>query len=286
MESRRKRIAEFATSHLRQKWLFWTSQAVIGCICLYLWFHLPAPGWSVAILAFDAALMSIHEHPIICEKLVWIAVVGALLVLELKSITKDHADQTATFQGIANGIKKTSDTGDQIIAILEKQSRSQASPQEHQEALVKAWGKASELDTKAVQGATATAQQPSQIQQGKRFVSAEALGLALKDQEHSAATVINDGTNEAGNFASQLEIGLQDAGWQVGGNNIKIGDPQFFPDSLTVEVSKNPASPEDHSVDEAKNLIEALKKQGVMATLRFTTLAFPPNFMRIKVAGQ
>jgi hypothetical protein len=47
----------------------------------------------------------------------------------------------------------------------------------------------------------------------------------------------------------------------VGGNNIKIGDPAFFPDSLTVEVSSVAASPEDHSVAEAKSLVTALKKQ-------------------------
>lgn len=76
------------------------------------------------------------------------------------------------------------------------------------------------------------------------------------------------------------------ADWEVGGDNIKIGDPQFFPDSLTIEVSATAASPEDHSREEAQNLLAALKKQGVTATLRFTTLAFPPNFMRIKIAGQ
>jgi hypothetical protein len=108
----------------------------------------------------------------------------------------------------------------------------------------------------------------------------------LRSQGPSAATIINDGTNEAGNFAKQLEIGLHMAGWQVGGDNIKMGDPEFFPDSLTVEISSVPASSEDHSVDEAKNLVAALKNQGVAATQRFTTLKFPPNFMRIKVAGQ
>jgi len=286
MESRWSRISEFAQYLRQHRWLFLILQAILACVCFYLWRNIPVPGWSAAVLAFSAAVMSVHENMRVWEKLIWIALLGLLLVVELKSITKDHKDQATTFRNIADGIKQTSDKGDQIITLLEEQSRTQVSPQERLQALVKAWGKASELNTKAAEGATATPQQPSQIQVSKRFVSAESLGLALRGQEHSSATVVNDGTNEAGNFANQLEIGLQDAGWQVGGNNMKMGDPQFFPDSLTVEVSSNPASAEDHSVDEAKNLIAALKAQGVTATLRYTTLAFPPNFMRIKVAGQ
>jgi hypothetical protein len=72
----------------------------------------------------------------------------------------------------------------------------------------------------------------------------------------------------------------------AGGNNIKIGDPAFFPDSLTVEVSTKPTSTDDHSIAEAKALVSALARQRVTAILRYTDQAFPPNFMRIKVAGQ
>lgn len=240
----------------------------------------------MAILAFCAVIMSIHKELTIKEKLFWIVLSGALMVVELRSITKDHSDQTKTFQKIATEIEKTSDKSDQIIALLEEQSRLQGSSKEHRETLVKAWGKASELKTKAVQGAVASSTQPPQIQSGNRFVSAEVLGEDLNNKEHAAATIINDGTNESGNFAKQLVIGLRMAGWQAGGDNIKIGDPEFFPDSLTIEVSSAPASPEDHSKDDAKNLIAALNKQNVSATLRFTTLSFPPNFMRIKVSGR
>jgi hypothetical protein len=91
---------------------------------------------------------------------------------------------------------------------------------------------------------------------------------------------------EAGAFAKQLEIGLRMTGWTVGGDNIKMGDPEFFPDGLTVELSSNVVSPNDKSEMQAKLLIANLGKLGVNATLRFTTLTFPPNFMRIKVAGR
>ena len=230
------------------------------------------------------------------EKAVWSAVLIFFAVLELRTIHYDGIEHDAvvnhdrcvqldSFQKIADGIKKELDNTGQILDI-EKQGRSPSISSTDKKALITKWGQVSKLQTKAVDGAVATPENPPQIQQGKRSVDAEALGLALKSGESSAATVINDSTNEAGNFANQLVVGLHFGGWQAGGNNIKIGDPGFFPDSLTVEVSANPASAEDHSIAEAKALITALKKQGVEATLRFTTLQFPPNFMRIKVAGQ
>jgi hypothetical protein len=80
--------------------------------------------------------------------------------------------------------------------------------------------------------------------------------------------------------------GLRFGGWQAGGDNIKIGDPAFFPDSLTIEISAVPVSSEDHSIEEANALKNALKSLGTDATIRYTTLAFPPNFMRVKVAGR
>ena len=72
----------------------------------------------------------------------------------------------------------------------------------------------------------------------------------------------------------------------MGGDNVNMGDPDFFADGLTVEVSSVPASTEDHSLQEAKKFLAVLDKQHVGATMRFTDLRFPPNFMRIKVAGR
>ena len=119
-----------------------------------------------------------------------------------------------------------------------------------------------------------------------RHVDPEQLGKALRGSELASATVINDGTVEGGAFAKQLQVGLQMAGWQVGGNNVKIGDPDFFPDGLTIEVSAVPLGPDDHSIQEAKAVKAALEKQNIDAALRFTDLHFPPNFMRVKVAGR
>ncbi len=263
-----------------------------------LWWHIhPGVGCFIVIFGLVGVLVPLIKDRISRrEKAVWSAVLIFFAVLELRTIHYDGIEHDAvvnhdrcvqldSFQKIADGIKKELDNTGQILDI-EKQGRSPSISSTDKKALITKWGQVSKLQTKAVDGAVATPENPPQIQQGKRSVDAEALGLALKSGESSAATVINDSTNEAGNFANQLVVGLHFGGWQAGGNNIKIGDPGFFPDSLTVEVSANPASAEDHSIAEAKALITALKKQGVEATLRFTTLQFPPNFMRIKVAGQ
>jgi hypothetical protein len=121
----------------------------------------------------------------------------------------------------------------------------------------------------------------------RRAINAEDLAKAIKASGViGTATVINDGTVGAGAFAKQLEIGMRMGGWTVGGDNVKMGDPEFFPDALTVEISSNVASADDKSTEEAKVLIAELKKLNINAVLRFTDLTFPPNFMRIKVAGQ
>jgi hypothetical protein len=147
--------------------------------------------------------------------------------------------------------------------------------------IAEAWGKVSIAEPPA--------RPPSRVpsrQTETRRISAEDLGKELRGSLPASATVINDATVEAGTFAKQIEIGLRMGGWAVGGDNIKAGDPEFFPDALTVEVSSVPAAADDHSTQAAKNLIAALHKQNVEATLRFTELRFPPNFMRIKVAGR
>jgi hypothetical protein len=268
----------------RQCWV--VLQILLSCVCLYLFMYPHPSGSAVTILAFAAVAMTLHEKMGPIAKGAWIFLALMLVMIELHSINNDRNDQNTTFREIADGIKKEADKSDQIIQILEVLSRRQdISTIEQQQILAKAWGTVSELDTRAIEGAMPTLKDPPQIQQGKRFVSAETLGAALRNREPSSATIINDGTNDAGNFAKQLENGLQKSGWQVGGNNVKIGDPHFFPDSLTIEVSSNPASSEDRSIDEAKHLIAALESQGVRASLRFTALKFPPNFMRIKVAG-
>jgi len=72
------------------------------------------------------------------------------------------------------------------------------------------------------------------------------------------------------------------AGWVVGGDNVKIGDPDFFPDSLSVEISSQTS---ERARDAAHALIDQLKKQNMRVELRYTDQAFPADFMRIRVAG-
>jgi len=218
----------------------WNLIAKISIVCLaaYWWKHLPDPGWAVAVLTFGGIAVSLQEHMSARERAVWIALAGILLVVELRAIRKDRTDQNKEFQTIGEGIKNGLGKSDVLIELSKQNLAISASlvtavellgrqfpPNKDQKTIITAWGAISQLNTKAVEGATASPQQPSEIQRGKRFVSAEALGISLRSQGPSAATIINDGTNEAGNFAKQLEIGLHMAGWQVGGDNIKMGDP-------------------------------------------------------------
>jgi hypothetical protein len=66
--------------------------AGIGC---WLWFHLPVPGWAVAILAVVAAAMSIHGDMRDWQKAVWMLLIGLLLIVELRSISKERTDSDA-----------------------------------------------------------------------------------------------------------------------------------------------------------------------------------------------
>jgi hypothetical protein len=230
-----------------------------------------SPGKSIGALAAVAGVMSLRPNMKFGEKVAWMAILTSLAMLEFRSINvadienlEARREVNTKLQEVLKGIE--TDTKQlNVISIGIASMAQKSSPETH------------------------SVQRPQEnVQQGqsKRFISAEKLGLDLQGKETSSATVINDGTNEAGNLANQLVIGLRDANWVAGGNNIKMGDPAFFPDSLTVEVSSRPASADDRSVAEAKSLVSALAKQSVTATLRYTDQAFPANFMRVKVAGQ
>lgn len=227
-----------------------------------------SPGKSIGALAAVAGIMSLRPKMKFLEKLAWIIVLVLLTVLEFRAIDKSDTENL-------NQRRELNTRLEDIKIDLENETRQLSVVSE---------GMAAMAQNSRPETATHPALPPQSS--GKRFVSPEKLGLQLKGGESSSATVINDGTNEAGNFANQLVIGLRNGGWVAGGNNIKIGDPAFFPDSLTIEVSAHPESSKDHSIEEAKALVNALSKQGVKATLRFTEQAFPPNFMRIKVAGE
>jgi hypothetical protein len=121
----------------------------------------------------------------------------------------------------------------------------------------------------------------------KREINPELLGNSdLKEFPGFKATIINDGTVQSGNFAKQLEIGLRMAGWIVGGDNIKMGDPNFFPDALVLEVNSKPNSSNDDSIRAAHMLQQELLREGTKCSIVFSELRFPPNFIRIKVSNQ
>jgi hypothetical protein len=73
--------------------IFTILQAGFALWLLYLWKHLPAaPGWAVAVLAVVAAAMSIHGEMRGWQKAIWMLLIGGLLVVELRTITKEKAE--------------------------------------------------------------------------------------------------------------------------------------------------------------------------------------------------
>jgi hypothetical protein len=71
----------------------------LACIPLALWWipysHLPEPGWAVALIAGAAAAMSVHDDMKGWQKLIWLLVIGAFLITELRAIHKDRVDNDA-----------------------------------------------------------------------------------------------------------------------------------------------------------------------------------------------
>jgi hypothetical protein len=54
--------------------------------------HLPAPGWAVAFVAGAAAFMSVHDAMKGWQKAIWMVLIGAFLLTELRAINKDRAE--------------------------------------------------------------------------------------------------------------------------------------------------------------------------------------------------
>jgi hypothetical protein len=71
----------------------------LTCIPLILWWipssHLPLPGWAVAFMAIAAAAMSVHDDMKPWQKGVWMLIIGAFLITELRAINKDRAESNA-----------------------------------------------------------------------------------------------------------------------------------------------------------------------------------------------
>ena len=258
---------------------------VVAGIVSAVWAHChPIPGVSIGFFALMAGIVSLRPRMHFAEKVAWVLLLATFAAFEVHALTETDIAATAKkkeLTGRLESIKSSLDTTlSQInvikdgVAVMLSNSHSTTTT----------------IPVKIHHAPPVPKMhEPSQEPQpaGRRFVDAETLGLYLKSAPPaSSASVINDGTNEAGNLANQLVIGLIAGNWVAGGNNIKMGDPAFFPDPLTIELSSARASATDYSPEEAKTLQQALKSQGVMAEIRYTQQAFPANFMRIKVAGR
>ncbi len=83
-----------------QHWVFLFVQAGIAVAAVIFWIHLPPPGWAVALLAGVAAAMSIHVDMRGWQKALWMLLIGVLLVIELRAISKDRRDSDSKAQAV------------------------------------------------------------------------------------------------------------------------------------------------------------------------------------------
>jgi hypothetical protein len=102
-------MAKFFKNH----WFYLLIQAV--SIGFWIWWlpyaHIPLPGYAVAAIAVLAAVMSVHPDMRQWQKFIWLLLIGAFLVTELRAIRKDRdiaeaqalkdrATQDADFKGM------------------------------------------------------------------------------------------------------------------------------------------------------------------------------------------
>ena len=107
-------VPEHAKRHL----IFEAMQIGSLVLAAWWWFHLPVPGYAVAITAALAAGMSLHGEMKPWHKAAWMLLIGLFLVLEFRAISKDRHDYTEAeskkrdeehkaFDAIATGINQT-----------------------------------------------------------------------------------------------------------------------------------------------------------------------------------
>jgi hypothetical protein len=108
-------MRDLLRSYLRHQWFFNLVQlAGVGC-AIHWWRHLPVPGYAIGVLAVLAAVMSVHGKMQRWQKVMWMLLIGAFLLLEFRAIDKDRTDfargdssrrqqETQQFQSIANGL--------------------------------------------------------------------------------------------------------------------------------------------------------------------------------------
>lgn len=128
---------------------------------------------------------------------------------------------------------------------------------------------------------------PARTTVAPRHVNAEQLGKKLATFGGVTAAIWNDGTNEPGALAKQIEIGLGMAKWNLQDGGSKMSDAAWFPDSLTIEISSKTEPSQEIAHKAAGALKKVLKSDfQIDSQIRYTDQVFPENFMRIKVASQ
>ena len=87
-DSRWVRLRQF----LRQHSFFLLVQCVAAFCALYWWkwVLLPSPGYSVAVLAVLAAIMSLHQGMKPWQQAIWLLLIGGFLWIEFRAIDKDR----------------------------------------------------------------------------------------------------------------------------------------------------------------------------------------------------
>jgi|GEM_PF-5745921 len=70
--------------------LFGSLQFLAACVVVSWFFYLPAPGYAIAVTALLAAFMSVHEKMRTWQKVRWILLLGAFIVIEFKAIKQDR----------------------------------------------------------------------------------------------------------------------------------------------------------------------------------------------------
>jgi hypothetical protein len=121
-----------AREHFRKHWFFDLIQMCAVAGILYWWKQLPTPGFAIGLLAVIAAVMSVHGEMRPWHKVVWMLLIGALLVVEFRAITKDRADfasaeairrhqENDSFKAIVDGLKASiAQSQEQFNATMEK----------------------------------------------------------------------------------------------------------------------------------------------------------------------
>jgi len=73
-------------------WVFFVLQLLAMLLAYVWWSALPSPGYAIGVLAVLAAVMSIHTEMPPFQKALWLLLIGVFLVIELRAIDWDRAN--------------------------------------------------------------------------------------------------------------------------------------------------------------------------------------------------